>query len=105
MPVKSESIDVLIINLEKYLYGEVQFEGGNSAGIEREFADLKKRGVDGLSMISEKSLVAKSAELYLYWRILGIGGWRKQNNKTTTPNAVGFRLRQGHHTGRGRKST
>ena len=56
-------------------------------------------------MISEEILDAKSAELYLYWRILGIRGWRKQNNKTTTPNAVGFRLRQGHHTGRGRKST
>ena len=55
-------------------------------------------------MISEEILDAKSAELYLYWRILGVKGWRKQNNKTTTPNAVGFRLRQGHHTGRGRKS-
>ena len=59
--MKSESIDVLIINLEKYLYGEVQFEGGNSAGIEREFADLKKRGVIGQSMISEEIQDAKSA--------------------------------------------
>ena len=32
-PVKSESIDVLIIYLEENLYGEVQFEGGDSAGI------------------------------------------------------------------------
>ena len=35
---------------------------------------------------------------HLHWRVLGVGGWRKQNNKATASNSIGFQLGQCHNT-------